>query len=79
MLIKNLKDYFEEKELPYELFEIASNGEIHLIDNETVIKRIGNMPIEIQKKIRNKITEIDFMNGDVNDFLKYVAKGLIIV
>jgi len=78
MLIENLKTYFEEKEIPYEVFEIENNGELHLIDNEMIIESIGNMPIAIQKKISNKITAIDFMNGDINDFLKYIAKGLIV-
>ena len=78
MLIENLKTYFEEKEIPYEVFEIENNGELHLIDNEMIIESIGNMPIAIQKKIRDKITAIDFMNGDINDFLKYIAKGLIV-
>lgn len=77
MLIGNLKTYFEEKNLPYELFEIEMKGETHLIDNETVIKEIGNMSGGLQKKIRDKITTIDFCNGDVNYFLKDIAEYLI--
>ncbi len=77
MLISNLKTYFEEKQLPYELFEIPINGEMHFIDNETVIDSISKMSIENQKKVRDKITMIDFRNGNVNDFLKYIALHLI--
>ena len=77
MLISNLKTYFEEKQLPYELFEIEANGDTHLIDNETIIEEIGNMPVELQKKIRNKITTIDFYNGNINYFLKDIAEYLI--
>ncbi len=77
MLISNLKTYFKEKNLPYELFEIPVNDEIHMIDNETVIKQIGGMSIELQKKIRDKITNIDFCNGNINYFLKDIAAFLI--
>ena len=76
-MIKNLKTYFEEKQLPYELFEIPVNGEIHFIDNETVIKEIGNMSINLQEKIRDKITGIDFYNGNINYFLKDIGAFLI--
>ena len=77
MLIKNLQVYFDEKQLPYELFEIPINNEIHMIDNETVIDQIGSMPIDTQKKIRDKITTIDFYNGNINYFLKDIAAFLI--
>lgn len=77
MLISNLQTYFEEKQLPYELFEIPVNGETHMIDNETVIEQIGTMPIDTQKKIRDKITTIDFYNGNINYFLKDIAEFLI--
>ena len=76
-MIKNLKTYFEEKQLPYELFEIPVNSETHFIDNETVIAEIGNMSVELQKKIRDKITNIDFCNGNINYFLKDIAEYLI--
>ena len=76
-MIKNLEVYFEEKDLPYELFEIEANGEVHMIDNETVVEQIGNMPVLLQKKIRNKITNIDFCNGNINYFLKDIAEYLI--
>ena len=76
-MLKNLETYFEEKDLPYELFEIDVDGENHFIDNETVIKEIGNMTIELQKKVRDKITTIDFCNGNINYFLKDIATFLI--
>ena len=76
-MIKNLKTYFEEKQLPYQLFEIPVSGEVHMIDNETVIEQIGTMSVELQKKIRDKITNIDFYNGNINYFLKDIAAFLI--
>ena len=76
-MIENLKTYFEEKQLPYELFEIPVNGEIHFIDNETVIESISNMSVDVQKKVRDKITTIDFYNGNINYFLKDIAAFLI--
>ena len=77
MLITNLKTYFEEKQLPYEMFEIPVNGEVHLIDNEAVLYSISQMPADMQKKIRDKITMIDFHNGNINIFLKDLAEYLL--
>ena len=77
MLIKNLKTYFKEKNLSYELFEIENEKGQNFIDNETVIDSIGKMPVQIQNKIRDQITKIDFKNGNINAFLKYIAEKLV--
>jgi len=75
---KYLEVFFDEKNLPYELFEIeASDGALHLIDNETVMETIAHAPAHEQKAIGDVIRKIDFANGDVNDFLKHLAISLV--
>jgi len=74
-----LKTFFEEKNLPYQSWSIESNdGTTHIIDNEVVIETILNVssPQE-QDKIADVIRRIDFASGDVNDFLKHLATGLV--
>lgn len=76
-MIKQLKTYFKEKDLDYELFEIEVNGQRHIISNYDVIELIAISSIEEQEKIWSMIARIDFNNGNVNDYLKHLAKCYI--
>lgn len=73
-----LQTFFAEKDLPFQSWEIlSSSGVPHMIDSEVVIEAIMNAPEDEQRKIADIIREIDFRNGDVNHFLKHLAKGLV--
>ena len=75
---KYLETFFEEKNLPLKNWDIiGKDGEWNNISNEVVIEYILKAPEYEQKKIANKIRKIDFYNGDVNDFLKHLAKGIV--
>lgn len=74
----NLKTFFEEKDLEYKSWEIEYRGQTHFIDNEVVIENILNAPKSEKEKISEVLFKIDFANGDVNDFLKHLANGLIV-
>lgn len=73
-----LEIFFEEKNLPFQAWEItAPDGTIHLIDTEVVKEAIFNAPQHEQQQIANVIRSIDFANGSVNDFMHHLAKGLV--
>jgi hypothetical protein len=72
-----LETFFEEKNLPFESWEIEADGVTHFIDSDVVVEAVLNCPTEEQKKIAEVIRQIDFKNGNVNDFLKHLAKGLV--
>jgi hypothetical protein len=73
-----LKTFFTEKNLPLANWELqAENGTVHLISNEVVIESILAAGRDEQTQIGNVIRKIDFMNGDVNDFLRHLAGALI--
>lgn len=72
-----LKQFFEEKVIPYDLFEVVDGGEVHWIDNETVIELIKEAPVNEQKQIADVLRKIDFYNGNVNDFLKHLAEAFV--
>lgn len=38
---------------------------------------VANMPTTIQKQIENTMTKIDFNNGDYQDYLNYLVKGMV--
>lgn len=76
------KDWFntfiDEKELNREhVFKIKHEGTLHLMEFENLVDSILALPAEYQKKIKDKIVKIDFINGDVLHYLKYVAEGLV--
>jgi len=68
------KRFFDEKELDYVTWDI--NG--HIIDNEFVIDYLINLQeVGLRRKIKTQLKKIDFMNGDINNFLKYLAEFII--
>lgn len=69
--------FFDEKQLPYELFEIEHQGQMHFIDTDFVIELIKGAPAAEQKQIRNTLVKIDFANGNVNHFLKFLAEAYV--
>jgi hypothetical protein len=69
--------FFEEKEIRYELFEIEHNEEMHFIDTDFVIELIKKAPAREQDQIANTLRKIDFVNGNVNHFLKFLAEAYI--
>jgi hypothetical protein len=70
--------FLEEKNLPYEQWEITGpDGTTHMINSDVVIEQIKDAPSHEQAGIKDKIVQIDFANGDVNDYFKYLAEALV--
>ena len=73
--------FIEEKGLDqvYQAWDLQSpNGTWNHIDSEVVIEWIQNLEDpKIQYDIKDKIVKIDFLNGDVMHFFKYIAQGLV--
>lgn len=74
---KYLKAFFEEKEIQFEQWEIYHNDQLHLIDTDVVIEAIKNAPESEKIQVRNTLVRIDFANGNVNHFLKFLAEAFI--
>lgn len=74
---KYLERFFEEKEITIENWEIDHNGNTHFIDSEFVIELIMGSPIQEKDQIANILRKIDFVNGNVNHFLKHLAESYI--
>ncbi len=78
MLIKYLETFFQEKQLPSACWDLtAEDGITHFIDADVVIEHIASASVVEQNKIADVIRQIDFRNGDVNDYLKHLAGALI--
>jgi len=75
---KYLQTYFKEKELPTKEWTIISDQrEQNWIDSDVVIEYLLNAPKEIQRRAAGHLRIIDFHNGNVYDFLEFIAEGLV--
>lgn len=71
---KWLKLFIEEKEIDLEeTFTIGNN----IFDYEYVVECIKAANPEEQANIKNMLVKIDFKNGNVRDFLRYLTNALI--
>lgn len=69
--------FLEEKNLGYQCWTIESGDQSHVIDSDVVIEAIKSAPAHEQNKIKDMLVRIDFVNGNVNDYFKHLAKALI--
>lgn len=70
--------FFNEKGIPLVQWELTSeDGTAHIINSEVVIEHIRATSTAEQNQIGDVLRKIDFMNGDVNHFLKHLAQGLV--
>ena len=70
--------FLEEKKVPFKVFRLKDkNDNIYVIENDFIIQLIKSEPKEEQKKIEKVLKEIDFRNGDVNDYLEHLAQCYI--
>ena len=74
-----LRTFFEEKQIAFTAFEITDKHQTtHFIDTEVVIEFILSAPQHEQEQIASILRKIDFKNGSVLHFLKYLAHGLVL-
>ena len=75
-----LKNFFAEKEIDKNrTYEIDDKyGFTHIFTNEVVIDRIMNTSDDEQKQIAHVLRQIDFRNGSVQHFLKYLASAMVL-
>jgi len=74
----DLEKFNEEKEIDLnQMLSIEVNNNIHVLPLRKVILFIYSCPAELQRKIARNIIKIDFHNGDIMDFYKYLAKGML--
>lgn len=72
---KYLTQFFEEKDIEYTAYHITIEDTFFSIDSESVINHICAIEDpQIIESIENTIRKIDFYNGDMHHFLRFVAK-----
>lgn len=74
---KWLDTFLAEKDINLEAtFEFNNDNGWNLMDYATVVEYVKNTTKENQTKVKNTLVKIDFMNGDVLHFLRYLGKGV---
>ena len=75
-----IKTFFDEKDINLdERFEVTSQaGTVNSMTYQMVVTAIHNAPKSEQAQISSILRHIDFNNGDVKHFLRYLAQALTI-
>ena len=78
---KYIDMFFKEKDLPIEHWTFTGEHEgmsvIQVYDSRTIIAYLRNISDPFsQSSVMKVLSVLDFHDGDINDFLKYVANGL---
>jgi hypothetical protein len=77
---KYLNTLLEEKGISQErVLEVTgSEWGTNFMPISVVVDFLSNLDTNTQKKVKDTFVKIDFHNGDIVDFLKYIAKGIAI-
>lgn len=72
-----LRNFFAEKDIPEQTFEVEGpEWGLNQIPNTVVVEHITLCSDSEAKDIEDVLRKIDFANGDVNHFLGHLAKAL---
>ena len=73
-----LETFVREKKLNLDTFFEVEGDEwgLNIIPCEVVLEHIRIAPSDIQTKIERAIVSIDFKNGNVMDYFRWLAKGI---
>lgn len=73
--MKLLRTFFEEKQLDEQTYSIPWGNLLHNVDTSFMVDLIVNhTPGDEQLTIWHIISKLDYQNGDIHDFLKFLAK-----
>lgn len=73
-----LRNFFNEKQIPFQTFEIRdAESIVHLINTDVIIEAVLYTSAVEQKQIANVLRQIAIRNGSITHFLKYLAHGLV--
>lgn len=74
---KWLKTFVEEKGIQHEHFTVDYQGQLHIVEMDFLIDFLSGLDKKNQDKIKLTIIQMDFLNKNVMDFMKYCAEGYI--
>lgn len=69
----------EEKELMDEAFIVNFEGMAHIFNVEGMVTLIEQAPEEEQVQVKKVFSYLDFRNGDLMDYLKFLAECYVMM
>jgi len=66
----------EEKGISEQMLEVEGYSGTNMIPIEVLIDYILIAPAHEQEAIKNTLIKIDFLNGDIVDYFKHLAKAI---
>lgn len=67
----------EEKGILLDSFQIEVDGITHIMNVEQIVQLIERAPEHEQKQIKDTFSKIDFYNGDIMDYIKFLATAFV--
>ncbi|MFP5109618.1 hypothetical protein ACSU6B_23110 [Neobacillus sp. C211] len=74
---KWIETFVEEKGFQNEAFTFELQEQFHMVEMDFLVEFLKELDSVNQKKIKDMLVKIDFMNGNCLDFLKHCAKGYV--
>lgn len=75
-MARYIETLLEEKNISLETFLLENEGNVDLTI-QILIKFIYSMPNNVINQIENTFRKIDFLNGDMMNYIEFLAKGMI--
>ena len=72
-----IETFLNEKAIPFQIFEIESNGTINFVSTDVVKECIRNTGASEQIAIANAFRKIDYANADILNYFKFLARVLV--
>jgi hypothetical protein len=73
-----LKHYFEEKEIPFQIFEVKDDiGSIHMVSTDVIIECIQSTGMGEKIAIANTLKKLDYYNKGTGDYFQFLANILV--
>lgn len=75
---KWLDTFVSEKGIEDSILEVEGSIGINIIPMEVITSEIKSAPTSEQNAIKTMLVKIDFLNGDVTDYFKHLARAIAI-
>lgn len=72
-----IKTMIEEKGLSHDIVRVDHEGTAYQFTVNEIIEFIENSPGHIQEEIKSTFSKIDFNNGDLSHYLKFLALCIV--
>ena len=75
---KNLNNFFQEKQIPFQIIEVKdANGLTQMINTDVIIECIQSTGMGEKLAIANKLKKLDYYNTGLEKYFTFLATILV--